>query len=172
MEIIKMSKFIMAATLMSLAIPLASTSAIADPPGWSHGDRNGREDRKHERRDERREDRRDYRNDYRNNYRSYDYNRPDPRYGNYRAERYYTRDDHRAARRLSNNDRIYRGRDNRYYCRHSDGTTGLIIGGLAGGVLGNAVAPGGSKTLGTLLGGGAGALIGRSIDRDGGVRCR
>jgi outer membrane lipoprotein SlyB len=47
--------------------------------------------------------------------------------------------------------------------RRDDGTIGLIIGGLAGGLLGNTIAPGG----------GAGALLGRSIDRNGSsVRCR
>ena len=71
-------------------------------------------------------------------------------------------------RRLSRNDRIYRGHDGRYYCRRSDGTTGLVIGALAGGVLGNAV---GGDTLSALIGGAGGALLGRSIDR-GNVHCR
>ena len=71
-------------------------------------------------------------------------------------------------RRLSRNDRIYRGHEGRYYCRRTDGTTGLVIGALAGGVLGNAV---GGDTLSTLIGGAGGALLGRSIDR-GNVRCR
>jgi uncharacterized protein YcfJ len=47
----------------------------------------------------------------------------------------------------------------------------LIVGGIAGGVLGNIIAPGGSKTLGTIIGVGAGAVIGREIDR-GDVECR
>lgn len=68
--------------------------------------------------------------------------------------------------RLGRGDRIYRGYDGQYYCRRSDGTTGLIVGALAGGLLGNALAPGRSETLGTLLGAGGGALIGRAIDRD------
>ena len=72
---------------------------------------------------------------------------------------------------LSDEDRIYRGQDGRYYCHRKDGTQGLIIGGLTGAVVGNIIAPGGSKTLGTLLGGGAGALAGREIDRRN-VRCR
>ena len=76
-----------------------------------------------------------------------------------------------GSRRLGRNDRIYRGSDNRYYCRRDDGTTGLIIGGIGGGVLGHIIAPGGSKTLGTIIGAGAGALIGRAID-DGDVECR
>lgn len=64
------------------------------------------------------------------------------------------------------NEPIWYGYDGRYYCRRSDGTTGLIIGGLTGGVLGNVLAPGGSKALGSILGGVAGAVIGNSIDRN------
>ena len=74
-------------------------------------------------------------------------------------------------RRLTRNDRIYRGTDNRYYCRRNDGTTGLIVGGLAGGALGNIIAGGGSKLLGTVIGGGGGALLGQRVDR-GQVVCR
>ncbi len=104
-------------------------------------------------------------------FRRYDYNNPDPRYGNYQANRYYRGGNNYKARRLGANDRIYRGSDNRYYCRRNDGTTGLIVGGITGGVLGNVIAPGGSKTLATILGGGAGALLGRSVDR-GNITCR
>ena len=82
------------------------------------------------------------------------------------------RDDRRyRPRRLGRNDYVYRGSDNRYYCRRDDGTTGLIIGGIGGGVLGHIIAPGGSKTLGTIIGAGAGALLGRAID-DGDIVCR
>lgn len=139
------------------------------------GDRNDIREERREYRDARRElrddrrDRRNRRDDWRT-YRNYNYDRPDPRYGNYRAERYY-RDGNYAQRKLSYNDRIYRGGDGRYYCRRNDGTTGLIVGALGGGVLGNVIAPGESKTLGTVLGGGVGALLGRSIDR-GGANCR
>ena len=101
----------------------------------------------------------------------YDYNRPDPAYGGYDAARYYRDDRRYRERRLSNNDRIYRGQDGRYYCRRSDGTTGLIVGGLAGGVLGNVIAPGGSNTLGPILGAAGGAVAGRAIDRSD-ARCR
>ena len=74
----------------------------------------------------------------------YDYNRPDPNYGGYEADRYYRADGHRyQERRMSQDDRLYRGRDGRYYCRRSDGSTGLIVGAIAGGVLGNIIAPGG-----------------------------
>jgi len=87
------------------------------------------------------------------------------------AARYYRHDPHRyRPRRLGRHDRIYRGSDNRYYCKRDDGTTGLIVGGITGGVLGHVIAPGGSKTLGTILGAGAGALIGRAID-DGDIVC-
>ena len=104
-------------------------------------------------------------------YRSYDYNRPDPAYNGYDAGRYYRDDARYRERRLSRNERVYRGQDGRYYCRRSDGTTGLIVGGVAGGVLGNIIAPGGSETLGTLLGAAGGALAGRAIDRDQ-ARCK
>ena len=110
------------------------------------------------------------RDDWRS-YRNYDYNRPDPRYNAYYADRYYRPGPQYRERRLSPNERIYRGRDGRYYCRRNDGTTGLIVGGIAGGALGNVIAPGGSETLGTVLGAIAGALIGRQVDRDN-VRCR
>jgi hypothetical protein len=88
------------------------------------------------------------------------------------ASQHYRRDDRRyRARRLGREDRIYRGSDNRYYCKRDDGTSGLIIGGLAGGVLGNVIAPGGSKTIGTIAGAGLGAIIGKTID-DGEIVCR
>jgi hypothetical protein len=79
----------------------------------------------------------------------------------YRAER-------RRERRLTRADRIYRGHDGRYYCRRSDGTTGLVVGAIAGGLLGNAI---GGDTLSTLLGGVGGAALGNAIER-GQVRCR
>ena len=72
---------------------------------------------------------------------------------------------------MNRNDRVYRGYDNRYYCRRDDGTTGLLIGAAAGGVLGQILAPGGSKTLGAILGAAGGGLLGREIDR-GDVQCR
>lgn len=149
---------------LSVAAP-----ALADPPPWSHA--GGRHD-------DGRDDKHGNKHwdggdgDGREDYRRYDYDRPDPRYGYYQPDRYYVDSNRYAPRRLGYNDRVYRGRDNRYYCRRSDGTTGLIIGGIAGGVIGDAIAPGGSKTIGAILGGGTGALIGRSIDRSRGVTCR
>lgn len=107
-------------------------------------------------------------------YRSYDWNRPDPSYGGYNADRYYRDDRRYRERRVSRDERVYRGQDGRYYCRRSDGTTGLIVGGVAGGILGNLIAPGGSETLGTVLGAAAGAVAGRAVDRGSNddVRCR
>ncbi len=105
-------------------------------------------------------------------WRRYDYNHPEPGQRRYDAARYYYRDDARyRARRLGRNARIYRGTDGRFYCRRGDGTTGLIIGGIAGGVLGHVIAPGDSKTLGTILGAAGGAILGNSIDRNN-VTCR
>lgn len=103
--------------------------------------------------------------------RRYDYNRPDPAYGSYDASRYYRDDANVRERRLSNRERVYRGNDDRYYCRRRDGSTGLIIGAIAGGVLGNLIARGDSKTLGTLLGAGGGAVAGSAISKNG-TRCR
>lgn len=93
--------------------------------------------------------------------------------GNARNRSWDAADSYRAggkykSRRLARGDEIYRGHDGRYYCRRSDGTTGLVIGAIAGGLLGNAI---GGNQLSALLGAGGGALLGRSIDR-GQVRCR
>jgi outer membrane lipoprotein SlyB len=85
--------------------------------------------------------------------------------GNYDAYHHYRGGDRYHRRHLSRNDTIYRGSDGRYYCKHDDGTTGLIVGGVAGGVLGNLIAPGGSATIGTLLGAAGGAVLGQAIDK-------
>ena len=102
--------------------------------------------------------------------RSYDWNRPDPRHNGYFAENYYRAGNYRPYQ-LQSDDRIFRGNDNRYYCRRGDGTTGLIIGAIGGGVLGNVIAPGGSKTLGSIIGGSLGAVLGNVIGR-GDITCR
>ncbi|AUW57652.1 hypothetical protein C1T17_05580 [Sphingobium sp. SCG-1] len=168
-------------SLMLAATTLTATPALADPPGHApaHGwrdkqdrrddRREWRQDRRDDRRDNRREARRDAR-DWRQ-YRNYDYNRAERRGERYYADNYYRDGRYYQPQRLSRNSRIYRGNDNRYYCRRSDGTTGLIIGAAAGGLLGNSLDRGGSSLLGTLLGAGGGALLGREIDR-GGVSCR
>ncbi|RHW19046.1 glycine zipper 2TM domain-containing protein [Sphingomonas gilva] len=60
----------------------------------------------------------------------------------------------------------WRGRDGRMYCRKSDGTTGLIVGGVAGALIGRTIDTRGDRTLGTLGGAAAGALLGREVDRE------
>jgi hypothetical protein len=102
-------------------------------------------------------------------YRNYDYNHPQG--DGYYADHYYRDGRYYQERRMSRNDRIYRGSNGRYYCRRSDGTTGLILGGAIGALLGNSLSSGRSETFGTLVGAGAGAALGSSIDR-GSVRCR
>ena len=131
---------------------------------------NSRAEYRSELRECRRELRRASARDWRQ-YNRYDYNRYEPGYNRYYADRYYRDGQYYRPRTLARNDRIYRGSNGRYYCRRSDGTTGLIVGGLAGGVLGNLLDNGRSSLLGTLIGGAGGALLGRSIDRNQ-VTCR
>ena len=101
----------------------------------------------------------------------WDYNRPPPGQSWYYADQYYRHGRYYQPRRLGRNDRIYRGYNGRYYCRRSDGTTGLIVGSIAGSVLGGLLSNGDSDTLGALIGLGAGAALGTAIDR-GQVVCR
>lgn len=97
----------------------------------------------------------------------------DPYATDYDASRYYRDDARYQERRLGTNDEVYRGSDGRYYCKRSDGTTGLIVGGVGGGLLGNVIDGGRHRTGGTLIGGALGALLGRSVDQNNSdVRCR
>ncbi len=155
---------------IAIIAALAIATALPAAPAFADNDRHGKHDKRGNGHDNGRHNGSNKHN-RQQDYRNYDYNRPDPRYGSYQANRYYVDNSRYQSRRLGPNDRVYRGQDNRYYCRRSDGTTGLIIGGLGGGVLGNLIAPNGSKTLGSLLGGGLGAVLGSSIDRNN-VTCR
>lgn len=93
---------------------------------------------------------RDYRGDY-----SRDYRYRDRDYREYRDARY--RDSRYAY-------------GERYRCRN-DGTTGTIVGAIAGGLLGHEVAGRrGDKTAGVIIGGAVGAIAGRAIDKGNG-RC-
>jgi len=105
----------------------------------------------------------------RGEYRAYDNNYST----DYDAARYYRDDPRYQERTLSSDDYVYRGSDGRYYCRRTDGTTGLIIGGAAGGILGNVIDGGRNRAAGTLIGGALGALLGRGIEQNQQqVRCR
>lgn len=64
----------------------------------------------------------------------------------------------------------WRGRDGRTYCRKSDGTTGLIVGGVGGALVGRAIDTRGDRATGTILGAAGGALLGKEIDSK--RRCR
>ncbi|MBP8233578.1 glycine zipper 2TM domain-containing protein [Rhizorhabdus sp.] len=50
-------------------------------------------------------------------------------------------------------------------CKKPSGTTGLILGAVAGGLLGNVIDGGDRRTLGTLIGAGGGALLGREVEQ-------
>ena len=159
---------------LSAAAAIAPASAIAqDRGGW---ERSGYQDQRYDRHDQqdRRgggEDRRDDRGYGRRGeygqargYRAYD-NR------GYDNEGY----DHGYNRRYESGGYYpesgygggYQGRPRVTYRCHKDGSTGAIIGALAGGLLGNGIAGHGNRTLGTLLGAGGGALAGRAIERSG-----
>ena len=62
--------------------------------------------------------------------------------------------------------REWRGRDGRVYCRKSNGTTGLIVGGVGGALVGRTIDTGGDRTIGTLGGAALGALAGRAVERN------
>lgn len=93
----------------------------------------------------------------------------------YNQDRYYANQDYD---RRYDNQRDYSERYNnqrdRYYCnnRRSSGATGLVLGAIAGGLLGReVVGRHGDRTAGAIIGAGAGALGGRAIDRSGGRGC-
>ena len=61
--------------------------------------------------------------------------------------------------------REWRGKDGRTYCKKSNGTTGLIVGGIGGALVGRTIDTRGDRTLGTVGGAVGGALLGREIDK-------
>lgn len=88
---------------------------------------------------------------------------------------HYRRGDYQA-RDIDRSERVYHGSDGRYYCKRSDGTTGLVLGAVGGGLIGHAL---GGGVLGTLLGAGGGGALGKHLDekhdeaqnRNNGYRC-
>jgi Glycine zipper 2TM domain len=93
------------------------------------------------------------------------------RYDNYRNVDYRDGSDRRyddEDRRFDRNDRRFRSQK----CK--SGTTGTILGGVVGGLLGREIGRGrfnqNSGTTGLIIGAGAGALAGRAIEKSG-SRC-
>lgn len=89
----------------------------------------------------------------------------------YRDRRYYGGRGRHYDEPIYRNTRVWRGNDGRYYCRRSNGTTGLIIGAAGGALLGRSVDRYGDRSTGTVVGAALGALLGREVDR-GSARCR
>ncbi len=151
-----------ATSLLSLALPTAP--ALAHPPGWApaygHHDHRASYDRRGDRDDQRARYGRYERYDHDDRKEGYRDNRRYHRYG------YYV-----VPQRVHPGDRVWLGRDGRYYCQRDNGTTGLIIGAAAGALLGRAIDGGRDRTAGTVIGGAAGALIGRDAARAD-LRCR
>lgn len=79
---------------------------------------------------------------------------------------------HEADARKRYAYREWRGEDGRLRCRKPNGTTGLVVGGVAGALLGRTIDTSGDRTLGTVIGGVGGALAGREIERSGKRQCR
>ena len=72
--------------------------------------------------------------------------------------RYYDRDGNYVGP-------VWRDRNGRYHCRRGNGTTGLIVGGAAGALVGRALDGGRNHATGTIVGAVAGALVGREVQR-------
>lgn len=175
-----MNRLILAAATLAVASPIA----LAAPAAAQNRNNYNRELRECNRELRRADTRAEYRRELREcrrelrraqnqdwrRYSRYDYNRYEPGYRTYYADRYYRDGRYYADRRLTRNDRIYRGQNGQYYCRRNDGTTGLIVGGAVGALIGRELDRVGSRTVGTILGAGTGALLGREIAR-GGLRC-
>lgn len=70
-----------------------------------------------------------------------------------------------AQRYYADDGRVYRAAPRSYRCRRGNGTTGLVVGGAAGALLGRSVDGGVNRSLGTILGAAGGALLGREIQR-------
>lgn len=89
------------------------------------------------------------------------------------AKAYDYKDGYNADQRRRYAYREWRGRDGRRYCRKPDGTTGLVVGGVAGALVGRSIDTSGDRAAGTLLGAAAGALVGREVERSSSRRrCR
>ena len=137
-----------AVTVGGLSVPVAAYEGRSELP--VHASAHAAQEWQYGDRDHRWRDRRD--RDYRDRDR----------------DRYYGRSYDEPVYR---NTRTWRGRDGQYYCQKKDGTTGLIIGGAVGALLGREIDSRGDRTLGTLLGAAGGALLGKEVAQ-GQQRCR
>jgi len=77
----------------------------------------------------------------------------------------------RYDRRYANQRRYDQRYSNQRYGNHygqrcSNGSTGTILGAIAGGLLGREIAGRGDRTIGAIIGAGAGALVGREVGRN------
>lgn len=175
-----------------LAAILIATPALADDRRRDRDDRREWNDNRSEQRayakgykkgvraDDRRDDRQAYANGYRAGVRA-DNRRDYQRYGqNYgwngngysNGGYYYNNPQWRSTGyRNGNQNQYYWGSNGQMHCRKQDGTTGLIVGALAGGTLGNVIAREGDKRLGSVIGGTLGAVLGNELAK-GNVRCR
>ena len=101
-------------------------------------------------------------------YGKYDWNRPEPGKAAYFADDYYRPSGSwYGEKRLSARQRVYRGRDGRYYCRRQDGTT-RPLDAVSTSLLGDALTAGGSAPIGTLGGPALTAALKRGRVRCGG----
>ena len=128
--------------------------------------------------DDRRDDRRAYAQGYRDGVRAD--NRRDNYRDNYRTDYRYASNGWNSApvysgnsgwRGVSQQNPYWWGSNGQMHCRRQDGTTGLLVGALAGGTLGNMLAREGDKRLGSVIGGTLGAVLGNELAK-GNVRCR
>jgi hypothetical protein len=140
---------ILAAAAAAMVLPVAAP-AIAKPPPWApaHGYRDKHDDRR--------------------DYRRYERQRQQA----YAQQRYYAQQGYNGGYQPTyytsgNGIRYWQGDSGQYYCRRSNGTTGMIIGAAAGALLGNRVVGG---TTATIVGGVAGAVIGKQLEQ-GRARC-
>lgn len=150
-----------AASAATLAAPALGQSR-AEEDRWQSAQRRFEQERAYYDRERERYNeavRRDesYRNGYDNEYDAA---------GDYRYRPEY------EERPMTAEDEVYRGSDGRYYCRRTDGTTGLVVGAGAGALLGRAIDGGSSRAAGTIVGGVLGALLGREVERGTDLRCR
>ena len=170
-----------AAPAIALAPPLAAPAFAqtrADEIRWQQAQRRFENERAlYERERERYEAMRRGRGGYRGGGYGGGYGGGNDRYGwksgpDWEPSRYYREDSRYEERRLSDQDEVYRGSDGRYYCRRSDGTTGLVIGAGVGALIGRGIDTRGERTTGTVVGGVLGALVGREVERNQDMRCR